>query len=109
MIWRKFNGVSYLGKEPGRFAPFLPKGSPELLLRQILRMPKGKPISYEEACRMVQAEGHVQIKAGNNEAEVRGSSNWLTQHWVEWLSQKGFHIELTGEEFDIVTDRQVSL
>lgn len=70
------------------------------LLHQIVAMPKGDPISFEDAVR------HVEIKWGEtfdtkNFGYEPGGAGWYTRNFVEYISSLGFHIELTGDEFEV--------
>ncbi len=103
VFWRKFVGISYLSGESGEFEPFMPGGSGAALLHRLRRMPRAVALSYEDACRMVQAECHVQVDLGNNEPDQVGHSNWIMTHWPEWLASRGYHVELQGDEFEVVS------
>ena len=102
VLWRNFRGTSYLSGLEDQFQPFFPGGSSVQLLIEILGMPPGLAVSYEDACRMVQAEAHVQIELGNNDPEVPGSSNHLMHNWVSWISGQGLKIELGADDFEMV-------
>lgn len=52
---------------------------------------------------MVQIEVCRQVDLGNNEPEVVGHSNWLMNHWVRWLTDQGYHVELQGDEFELLS------
>jgi hypothetical protein len=34
--------------------------------------------------------------------------HWYYQHFVEWISAQGYHIELTGDEFELWLDAHKS-
>ena len=35
-----------------------------------------------------------------------GHYGWYSEHFVEWISSLGYHIELTGDEFDVLAPSQ---
>ena len=66
------------------------------LISKILKMEKKTPISFEDAVRI--AEGHY------SESDIfteRDRMKKCTQHFIEFISEQGFHIELTGDEFEL--------
>jgi len=67
------------------------------LLSRVLGMPKKNPIDFDEAIQM------VMDKFCNSEnGHGRGQNLWYLKNFVEWISELGYHIELTGEEFSVV-------
>lgn len=70
------------------------------LLHQIVSMPKAEPISFEDAVK------HVELKwsAGfdnQNSGYNPGGGGWYTRNFVGYISSLGFHIELSGDEFEV--------
>lgn len=65
------------------------------LVTEILAMPKRKPIQFDVAVRMA-ADNFFRAKIGHG----RGENFWFIEHFIEWISEIGFHIELTGDEFE---------
>ena len=65
------------------------------LLTCIVKMPIQKPIAFDEAICLA----HDKIY-GSKVGHYRGESHWYMDHFVEWISELGFHIELTGDEFE---------
>ncbi len=66
------------------------------LLASALAMPKKTPIRFEEAVRKLDGELNIE-----NIGHEPGQYQWLLKNFVSWISDKGFHIELTGDEFDL--------
>ena len=66
------------------------------LLARILAMPKKRSIQFDEAIRMAE-KNFFSSKIGHR----RGETFWYMQNFVEWISELGFHIELTGDEFEL--------
>ena len=72
------------------------------LLSQILNMPSKNPISFDDAARLLDLKLEECFQAGkyrNGPDEYQ----WYAQNFVSWISEQGFHIELTGDEFDLYT------
>lgn len=65
------------------------------LLTAILNMPKKKPIDFDDAVRMA-GRNFFDKPIGHG----HGQNSWYLEHFVEWISELGFHIELTGDEFE---------
>lgn len=76
------------------------------LLSQILAMPKKTPVLFEDAVRMMFDKQGEAFKAGNF-GYKRGHYHWYSVCFVGWISSLGYHIELTGEEFEsyVLTDK----
>lgn len=73
------------------------------LIDQILKMPTQEPISFEQAVVMASSEADRSAnnyKFGND----RGHSRWFYANFVTFISEQGFHIELTGDEIIPPTD-----
>jgi hypothetical protein len=69
------------------------------LASRILSMAKMKPISLRAAMSIVAEEQKEAFKAGNFGPEP-GHFGWYADNFVEYISALGFHIELTGDEFE---------
>lgn len=69
------------------------------LLSDILAMEKKQPISFEKAALMVGKEFDNAVKAGRF-GRKPGQCHWYTRNFVKWISDQGYHIELTGDEFE---------
>ena len=70
------------------------------LLSQILKMPQKNSISFHEAARLFDLKIEECIKAGKYGTEP-GGYQWYCINFVPWISEQGFHIELSGDEFDL--------
>lgn len=101
VFWRRFKGVSFFG-EPGDFPPPTITETGMVLLERLRRMPRLRALSYQDACFRVQQEVSRQARLGNNERSVVGHSNWIRENWPSWLTTQGFHVDLTGDEYEIV-------
>jgi hypothetical protein len=98
VIWREFNYLGLWG-EPGVCAPpYLPKDSHVLLLYQVQMMPKKIPISMEKAMLLV-SKRHSELY---RETPDLKKIFWFYEEWVRWVSEQGFHIELSAEDFEIL-------
>ena len=67
-----------------------------LLLYQITQMPKARPISMQDALMLASLEDERLYRTAENSSEHQ--TFW--DRWVDWVSLSGFHIELTGDEFE---------
>ena len=58
-----------------------------------------KPISLEYAIGLLLDHQTAAMKAGRKGLEP-GHAFWYGCNFIEWISSLGFHIELTGDEFE---------
>jgi hypothetical protein len=72
------------------------------LLSRILAMEIKTAISLEEAIQLMKKQEESARSAGRKGAEP-GHLCWFSYNFVEWISSLGFHIELTGDEFESYT------
>ena len=70
------------------------------LLAKILRMPSQSPISYSDAILKLN-ERMRETWEHRNFGHKPGQSQWYWRNFVEFISAQGFHIELTGDEFEL--------
>lgn len=62
-------------------------------------MPKRKPISYDDAINIFSDKMHEAFKA--KDYGIRpGQCGWYPSNFVEYISDLGYHIELTGDEIE---------
>jgi hypothetical protein len=69
------------------------------LLSAILAMPLKEPISFQDAAVLADRATHDAISARRFGYQP-GESNWFYHNFVQWISEQGYHIELTGDEFE---------
>lgn len=109
VVWRKFEARSRQTGLPFEAEPFVPYESGILLLKQILQMPRAErqALDYDEACQLFMQAYHQRPKPS---LEALGSSGvvWrkaqedsarFRNSFVEWVSQQGYYIELTHQEY----------
>ncbi len=65
------------------------------LISEILKMPRKEPISFDEAIRL---NHENQQKAFGNTEEYLA----FYECFVRNVSESGFHIDLTGDEFEVI-------
>lgn len=70
------------------------------LLSKILAMPNQKAISFEDAINVICKAADEAFSAKKFGVKPR-HYNWYINNFVEYIAELGFHIELTGEEFDV--------
>lgn len=101
VLWRPFLDQSFRGEEYGNVLPELVaqayRGS---LISEILRMPLGTPISFNMAIRMTSHQMRDAFENGKIGYE-RGENSWYRENFIQFISESGFHIELSGDEFGI--------
>lgn len=89
-------------KRTGRTLPYLKEINIHYrgtLLSRILAMKKQRPIELESAVQLLMKYEHAARKAGRKGADP-GHLCWYQYHFLEWLNGLGYHIELTGDEFE---------
>jgi hypothetical protein len=69
------------------------------LLTSILSMPRKKAISLSTACRLLSYKQRHAMAAGQFGREP-GHYGWYYINFTSWISSLGYHIELSGEEFE---------
>jgi len=76
------------------------------LLLNIVRMPDKKPLSFESALEILECKLAECFSAGNI-GHKPGQYNWYLEHFIEYISDLGYHIELTGDEIESVVAHEV--
>jgi hypothetical protein len=76
------------------------------LISRILVMKTKTPISLEDAIALMQKHEDLARSAGQSGAD-RGQTFWFSFNFVEFISEQGYHIELTGDEFEIFNIAEV--
>lgn len=69
------------------------------LLNRIIKMPQKKPITLKDGFHLLHQELDRTFDAKIFHDQP-GGYQWYETHFVEWLSEIGYHIELTGDEFE---------
>lgn len=62
-------------------------------------MDRKKPISFHEALNLA-SDAHIKASQEGRTGHQRGESAWHFLHLLDYISELGFHIELTGDEFE---------
>ncbi len=70
------------------------------LIAEILAMPVRNPISFEQAIFQIDAKMEEAHQA-RNLGYKKGQYQWFVHNFVNVISDMGYHIELSGEEFEI--------
>jgi len=68
-------------------------------MARILAMTKKQPIEFVQAVRLAITKYDEAMDA-RCLGHAPGQAFWYHAHFVEWISSLGYHIELTGEEFE---------
>jgi hypothetical protein len=72
--------------------------SGELLFAIVSMVPK-IPIAFEDAVNLVENEFQRAANSGQRGSKP-GQSHWYYRNFVKWISDQGYSIELTGDEFE---------
>lgn len=64
------------------------------LVAEILQMPRGNPIFFEDAIRLVHEKNKEALRKCDADKRV-----WYQRNFIQYISEAGYHIELTGDEF----------
>lgn len=65
----------------------------------MLSMEPKTPISFEDAANLAAQELHRASDAGQI-GRKPGQSHWYCENFVKFISDQGYSIELTGDEFE---------
>jgi len=102
--WKTFRSKNIYGEPIDTEFPYLIdlnyKGA---LISQITKMKKKWPITFELAVRLA-SEKYNKSEFGSKP----GQKFWYSDNFVEFISELGYHIELTGDEFEITYPSQVA-
>lgn len=78
------------------------------LLNQIMKMPEKKPLTLNDATRLLHKALDKAFDAQQFH-DQRDGYHWYYKHFISWISELGYHIELTGDEFEpLVISSKVS-
>lgn len=95
-IWKKnVRGKDYLSHVPDIIA----KDYRGALLAHILAMPPKQPISFEAAA-LLASKKFSEAAREHRMGYALGECHWYYKNFVTWISNLGYHIELTGDEFE---------
>ena len=71
-------------------------------------MKQQKPLSLESAIQSLLDHEEGAMKAGRKGLEP-GHALWYQCNFIEWISSLGYHIELTGDEFEETYGPQLTI
>jgi hypothetical protein len=75
--------------------------SGEDILQAILNMPKAQAVSLQEGYQKATREFYQLALDLKTDESLD-----VIDRWVEWLSREGYHIQLTGSEYEVVPDEK---
>lgn len=64
-------------------------------------MPRKNPLSFEQAIVLAHQKYHAEL-----DNRKFAKAFWYTDNFIEYISNLGFHIELSGDEFELVFPAQ---
>jgi hypothetical protein len=73
-------------------------------LAQIQAMPKKTPISFVDALKLTRSEFNKVTSSDYTRDQYRQALKTLMEDWTDWLSNQGYHVELTGTEYEVLAD-----
>ena len=98
--WTPILGKNVRGLEVDhRFPDLVDLENRGTLIDKILRMEPKNPMSFDAAIHLAQREWSAAFQAGDI-GQKPGQCIWYSSNFVEWIADKGFHIELSGDEFE---------
>ena len=98
--WKPFKDLNIRGSEfDCEFPDLLNCVYRGQLISSILAMAKKTPITFEQAARMAWRK-HSEAIDENRFGSEPGQCFWYTESFVQWISELGYHIELSGDEFE---------
>jgi hypothetical protein len=98
--WKNINCLSDLGEPIELETPSsIAAGYRGTLLSRIIEMEIKHPIGFREAILLVVSQQSDAFDA-RQFGDLPGEYGWYSLHFVEWISSLGYHINLTGDEFE---------
>lgn len=100
MRWKPFKAKNIRGSDCDcYFSELIDLSGKGSLISKILNMTPQQPIDLEQASRMAH-EKYEEARKNGRFGYAPGECFWYLDHFVEWISCLGYHIELTGDEFE---------
>ena len=96
IVSKNIYGEDYLNNA---FPSLIARAYRGTLIDTILSMPSKKSISFEAAVNLACDQFHKAADLRKFGYEP-GQCFWYHENFVQWISEQGFHIELTGDEFE---------
>ncbi len=84
------------------FPDLLNSSSNWTVLDRIFRMESKKPITFSDAATMAHEKFDEAVEA-RRMGYAQGHCLWYARNFISWISSLGYHIELTGDEFELHT------
>src|SRR5690349_10073878 len=98
--WKHYKAKNVRGSDfLSSFPDILEKTHRGYLVHRILGMERKTPISFERASRMTE-EKYLEAIDNWRFGRRPGECRWYLDNFIEWIADQGFHIELTGDEFE---------
>jgi hypothetical protein len=98
LLWKEVKVKTIYGSDMSSRSPaILDLAYRGRLLSAILEMPKATPLSLAAAIQLYLDKTHEEIFVTQS-----GKSEWYEKNFVTWVSSLGYHINLTGDEFEAV-------
>ncbi len=99
--WKPVKGVRHHAGDP-TVPEIIDNAYRRTLITRILSMEKKTGLSLEKAVFMAEKTSREAFFNGRMGTDP-GQSFWYFSNFVDWISSLGYHIDLTGDEFEPVT------
>jgi len=99
--WKPVKGIRHQAGDP-TIPDIIDNACRRTLIARILSMEKKTPLTFEKAVHMAKKTSREAFFEGRMGTDT-GQSFWYLSNFVDWISSLGYHIELTGDEFELVT------
>jgi hypothetical protein len=98
--WKPFRAKNIRGTEcDSGFADLLDHYDRGHLIARILKMDRKEALDFVQAACLAQEKFQAARQNGHF-GHKPGECFWYLEHFVEWIASLGYHIELTGDEFE---------
>ena len=102
--WKSVKGIRHQAGDP-TVPDIIDEAYRRTLIASILSMEKKAPIHFDEAVRLADKTSREAFFEGRMGTDAH-QSFWYFSNFVDWISSLGYHIELTGDEFELISTAQ---
>ena len=102
VVFRPYKAVNVNGKP---YEHSLPYHFNTKFYLKCMMMPRKKPISYDEAANLCCNFIDYLSDLGQHKLAAEFAQE---DNWVDFISEQGYHVEFTGDEFEIIENRMAA-
>jgi hypothetical protein len=101
VYWKPIRSQNRLGEIflNQQFPQLIDRAYSGRLLFEIVSMEPKSPISFEKAVNLIEVEFRRAVNSGQIGPEP-GQCHWYYHNFVKYVSDQGYSVELTGDEFE---------